>query len=367
MLRIVNDELMTYNIFESKDNVNGKQYTKIRLISSNKVVQPEGNLRRYNRDQVETPRASKNTPVVSKIEHHVPVNREILRISAPLKTLSDNMEGYSVKDIEFDTPMSINVMQKHQPQVEIRCHKDGEDRANVYVIAFPFNGMIRPIAENPQYRIYKGLIATSSKPFFFNGCKYKKILYLVIEVNKNLFQAEHKYHTDHIDIDLESFAIFEDRDTGDKKTNCEKMHLSITSAAGDYTVSWESNVVNEPILMNVEPGTPLWTTFTFPQKKELDKNAPRDTKKQFNRKGGNRQKPSHVEGNMVVTTNRHGIRKEIPMKQQNDRKSQYRDSYKRSYNDYDDIDTMMKSSGMYDHDDRRGGRSKKNGGKNRRR
>ena len=360
MLNIINEELMSYNTMEVKDNKTGKTYTKIRVATSNKLQQYDNDTRVGNKQtNNEKKSVDGRARVVSLVDKLHPVDREIIRISAPLKNIGDFIATPDdSKSVEFDLPMSINVnnTNKYQPTVEVRCHEQGDDRANLYVIAFPFNGMIRPIPENPQYRIYKGLIASSARPFYFNNRRYRKVLYLVVEVNKNLFDPNHKYHTDSIDIQLESYALFDDRETREKKTSCEVFNVSITSPEGDYQTAWNYNVVDEAIMMNAEPGQQLWVTFTFDKndREHTRSYSSNDQQRNRNRKS---QKPMTIEGNTVVTTNKHGIRKEIPLKNGGQRGSRGNRISTRK----DSIEEMMMYSGMYDNDhDNRG---KRNGGR----
>lgn len=370
MLNIINEELMAYSTMDITEK--GKNFTKIRVATSNNLQQYESNSR-YNKTEVRSEakfeRKANSGPKVkvgidSNIDELKPINREIIRISAPLHVINEfEDQPIDAKSVEFDLPMTINVnsTNKYQPRVEVRCHDQGDDRANLYVVAFPFNGMIKPIPENPQYRIYKGLIASSAKPFFFNGRKYRKVLYLVIEVNKNLFNEDHKYHTDTIDIKLESYALFEDKETGEKKTNCEVFNLSILSADGDYVATWDYSVADEPIMMTAEPGQQLWVTFDFEAyKAKNQRNYNNDPGKRISNP---KKKHFTVEGDVMVTTNRHGIRKEISI---NGNRKRYNKSYEdNNYIPHSSknmsIDQMMAESGMFDNDyDNRG---RKNGGK----
>ena len=360
MLNIVNEELMSYSTFKTEEK--GKSYTKIKVATSNKLQQYE-NDSRYNRNNVEAPTKLKAGPsnrIVSNGNALKPINREIIRISAPLKNIEDfENQSIETRTVDFELPMSINISanNRYQPRVEVRCHEQGDDRANLYVVAFPFNGMIKPIPENPQYRIYKGLIAASVKPFFFNNRKYRKVLYLIIEINKNLFNPDHKYHTDEISIPLESYALFDDEETGKKKTNHEVFALKILSANGDYISSWDYDVIDDAVMMAVEPGQQLWSTY------DVTKNSSSSTqKKSYNK---NKKEVSY-EGNMMVTINRHGIRKEVPIKNNNRSKNKYKNDPYRYGNPEvlrASLDKMMQDSGMYDNEYEN--RSKKNGGKNR--
>ena len=368
MLKLINEELMAYSTITTTEK--GKTYTKIKVATSNKLQQYE-NDSRYNRNNREekqnVPKKTKpGASIVSNIDSLKPINREIIRISAPLKNIGDFMaQDETSREIDFDLPMSIKVdaSNKYQPHVEVRCHEQGDDRANLYVLAFPFNGMIKPIPENPQYRIYRGLIASSAKPFFFNNRKYRKVLYLVVEINKNLFNKDHKYHTDKIDIQIESYALFTDRETEDKKTNCETFTLSIVSSDGEYITDWKYNTVDEAIMMSVEPGQQLWTTYDMGARKDTNKyqqnhnDAP--AKKNYN--NPNKQKQVTIEGGMMVTLNKHGIRKEIPMKNNHGR-NQRSPKGQNNFAGKNNIDKMMQDSGMFDNDYEYN-RSKKNSGK----
>ena len=363
MLNIVNEELMSYSTFKTGEK--GKSYTKIKVATSNKLQQFENDTR-YNRNNTEAPtkpKADSSNRIVSTGNPLKPINREIIRISAPLKNIEEfENQPFESRKVDFELPMSINISanNKYQPRVEVRCHEQGDDRANLYIVAFPFNGMIKPIPENPQYRIYKGLIAASVKPFFFNNRKYRKVLYLIIEINKNLFNPDHKYHADEINIPLESYALFDDIETNKKKTNHEMFTLKILSANGDYISSWEYDVIDDAVMMAVEPGQQLWATYDITKKSQSNTTNKRSYSK-------NKQSVSY-EGNMMVTTNRHGIRKEVPMKNNSNKHHKNNRNDKFKYGNPEDIryslDKMMQDSGMYDteYDNHR---SKKNGGKNR--
>ena len=362
MLKIVNEELMSYSTIDVI--ANGQEFTKIKVATSNKLQQYENDSRDNrangkntdNRKPNNNMKGSSKVNIVSNVEQLKPINREIIRISAPLKNIGDFIAQPSEsKTVDFDLPMTVNVSSNgRQQNVEVRCHEQGDDKANVFVIAFPFNGMIKPIPQNPQYRIYKGLIASSAKPFFFNNRKYRKVLYLIVEFNKNLFNPEHKYHTDEIAIQFDSYSLFTDKESNAQKTTCETFLLRIFSENGDYATHWEYNVADEAIMMTAEPGQNLWTTFDVNAVKNSRNAAQKSAKPEYTTKKPNKQKQVVVEGDMMVTTNKHGIRKEIPIKQGNQKN---RNNNSRS----NDIDQMMKDSGMFDSAyDNRG---KRNGGK----
>lgn len=370
MLNIINEDLMSYDVVEVHEPKSNKSYFKLRMLTSNRLLQPKSKLQGHTPGKEERPKENQSKfRVESQNDPLVPVNREVMRISAPLKRIKDIM-GEDPKNASFpmtwtEFPMSINVTNssRFNTQIDVRCHEQGEDRANLFVIAFPFNGMIKPLEENPQYRIYKGFIASSAKPFFYDNHKYRKILYLVLEVNKNLFQEDHKYHTNEVKITLESYALFDDRETGRKKTNHEQMDVHIF--ADSVVQVWSYNVIDDSVFMNVEPGKQLWPTYTFGRddrnrssNDHSEKTNGQSTSKR-NHHRNNQPKGYSVEGNMLVTVNKHGIRKEIPMN--TDRhQNKGRPYQNRRMDDPDNLDDMIARSGMYDNKSKRG---KKNGGR----
>ena len=292
----------------------------------------------------------------------VPINREILTVNY---VTDDQLKEPSLL---MQQPTSLKVTENSRgiPQVTVRCLKDNsENKSDIYVIAFPFNGMITPIPEDPKYRIYKGMIMSSVRPFYFNGRRYRKILYLVIEPHRALFDKNHKHHTDVINLTLESYAIYKDKETGEEKTNHETFHLDMCAASSMH--GWDYETMNEAYRIETNPDMPLWTTFKFNAKDSDNKGSRRadnqfiqdkkpDTRNQSAHKFKNGQKGGYVDGNTYITKNKNGIRKEVPIHGGDSRKSNKRD-----------LDTMMKDSGMFDDDkfDRgnRYDRKTKNGGK----
>lgn len=344
MLKIVNPELFSYNVIKYQDEKTHNQYEKMRILTGVNILQNlSDDKKRSNQKHDE-----KSKVEVDKL---VPMNREILRLSSLASKQTEIDKNISISDMEFNSPMSLNVVMRTTPQVEVRCHDSGDDRVAMLVIAYPFNGMMKPIPENKEYRIYKGMLVKSVTPFYYHNNRYKKVLYLVIEINKNLFNIDHKYHTDFIEIPFESYAVFTDKESGKQKTAHDSMKLTITSPKCDYVCDFSHEVLNEAIEMNIEPGEQLWTTFTF-DKKSNKSNKP-------HKKHTSGQKPYTIEGDVKVTKNKHGIRKEIPL---NKNKRVYHQATSTGgYTDYRmdlksentkerDLDEMIKNSGMYDNE-----------------
>ena len=388
MFAIINEDLFAFQI-QKHEGDDKKIYFRLHVKTSNKLVQPQS---RVHKDHGYKKSEKKPYRAENKEEDLKPINREVIRISAPLKDIIPIEQGGPNMDLPLtwnDIPMSIHGtpgQNVFDTQLDVRCHTQGPDHACLFVIAFPFNGLINPIESDPRYRIYRGFISSSAKPFIFNNHKYRKVMYLVIEVNKNLFNPEHKYHCDSIPIKLESYALFDDRVDGKKKTNHEVMTIDIKSPKGDYDVDWSYELIENAVYKNVEPGTQLWPTYVFGtddgnpdfKAKYSAKSANRNPDRKFNNSGHrhNGQKrngPPKIKNpeqfqkpapsGYKVTVNKHGIRKEVPNK--NYKNYNRRDSYFVDKDSDDSIDGMMKRSGMFDKNHNRHG--KKNGKRNNKR
>ena len=92
----------------------------------------------------------------------------------------------------------------------------------------------------------------------------------------------------------------------------------------------------------------------------------------MNNKPKNGQKPGYIEGNTYVTTNKHGIRKEVSINQNRGGYSQNNNRNNQKKSGGDDFERMLRESGMYDEDfdrdnrrgNNRGKKSKKNNRRN---
>lgn len=382
MLKIINEELFAFNPITVEEN--GKEYAKISICNTNKVI-AYANQNSKNRNERNESRTAQVVKMSEDSRGELQtVKREICRVSAPAKMIGDfTAQALNEESVDFYGAMSsfIDYKNQYRPEVEIRCHEKGEDKSNIYVVAFPFNGKIQPLKEDKRYRIYKGVLVTSSaKPFYFNSRRYRKILYLVIEINTSLFDPSHKYHTDSIDIKFNSAVLRTDRETGKVSTVTEEFVLNIKSTEGDYETEWNYGEVDGEVYM--ESDGQLWVTYKrpIPPKYLKDTNEGSDKKVRFNntkeaydsyRSQTDRyrkpkyksQKPSHIEGDMVVTTNRHGIRKEIPMKNKSYKKSydEVEFAYSKKHPTNDSFERMLRDSGIYDDEDY--GYPRKKGGK----
>lgn len=345
MVAFINEGLFSFQT-KTEMNTQGHSIMQLMVASSNFLVTyAKGS----KMDKYHNP---KDPKIINK-QHDIdmrnnpkiePINRELVSINYINDKIAEN------PTLLQDQATSIKVVDnvKGIPTVSVRCLRpESQNKSNLFVIAFPFNGMLLPIPEDPCYRIYKGMIIPSVRPFYFNGRRYRKILYLVVEPHMALFNPEHKHHKDVISVKLDSYAIYKDRETGDEKTNHETLTVNIQENTSEAV--WEYDTMDESYRIAPNVDTPLWTTFKFEPKAEKprkntgkvdggDSDDSFTPKKRFNNsKPKNGQRAGYIEGNTYVTTNKHGIRKEVPLKSSNHRKN--------------DLDRMMQESGMFDHDE----------------
>lgn len=322
MITLLNEELYSFSCIRGTDPGAKKPQFRLTVSTSNKLVKETSSLsNRNHRDH----KSMKDGVDTSKSPNLKAFPREVLSILTPS---SDNSSF-------VNRPISLKVTEnmKGTPMVACRCLGDDEpNKANIFVIAYPFNGMLKPIPEDPKYHIYKGLIATSDRRFMFNGKSYRKILYLVVEPHMRLFDPEHKYHVTHIPITIESYALFTDRDTGKPTTTHSSYTLDIVSNDGMYTESWDSEDLDYEVDMQCAPGQNLWTTFRFNSTQTAA--GPR--------RGKSGHKEGYVRGGTYITSNKNGIRKEVPLRDRGGERggsSRDRDyDMFRQCGDYDDYD-----------------------------
>lgn len=232
MLNIINESLFNFDTMRGTNDYG--EYYKLSVNSTSKAVK------------------------IMNDNSVVPITRPIIRLVSPDKDYSN-----------YNLNVSTRENDRHNINVLVKADKRNTHNANVFVIAFPFNGIVKPIPENKQYRIYKGFINISDKMSInFNNKKYRKILYMVIEPNMNLFNEDHKYHTDKIELNLESFTYINRNSKDDTQdftpyTDYEAMKLVITK--NTYSVQWDSKKMDNLVDMSRFKGQPLWVTYRKPQ------------------------------------------------------------------------------------------------------
>ncbi|MCM1214041.1 MAG: hypothetical protein NC548_05925 [Lachnospiraceae bacterium] len=337
MITILNDDLFSFEHKTGSDRHSGTKVSRLVVSTSNKLV-------RYSREKTKNDKGVD----MSSTPQLVSTSREILSITTPIDKENDWNK----------LPISVSVMDNERriPQINIRCLGEDEKRrnANIYVLAIPFNGMIVPIPEDPTYRIYKGMIGSSQRPIYVHGRRYRKVLYLVIEPNMALLDPEHKHHVREISVKVESFAVYKDNELGEDRTNHETYTFKVIDADGMYTEDMQQETLEEAVMIEHDQSVELWHTFRF-TRNQKDGTQPNPSRRSPSK--AKSQPEGYVQGNVLITKNKHGIRKEVSLDNRGRPRPQK------------DLEAMMKDSGMYDQDgynsDRKGGRNK-NGKKGKR-
>ena len=238
MLNIVNEGLFSFNT-EKRTSENGNEYYKLAISTSNKVIR-------------KNPASDEPTTSV----------RTFAVLSSPEKAYS-----------EYKTIINTYVNDFGKRSVALRAVKESSYNANVFIVAFPFNGIIKPIPMDKRFRIHKGMISMSDDySIRFNNRSYKKILYLVIEPYMKIFDGDENHEAiNELVIPFESYSIYKDKRDPDAelKSSYEGMFLHITKEG--YSVEWKKDIVDY-VDMTQYKDTPLYNLYTWHPKNQNNSN-----------------------------------------------------------------------------------------------
>ena len=175
-----------------------------------------------------------------------------------------------------NTSIQVKTTKLGSSKVGLRSSNQNQNNTTIYLVAIPFNGIIKPIEKLFDYRIYKGIILTAEKRTIeFNNELYKKIAYMVLIPNETLFEEDHKYHKDWLELSVESYNLESNPDTDEKK--CIKSISTVTflkDGNDGYDIISEEC---EPVDPKLYKGSNIFPIYT-PQKK-----VPMNNKKTYNK------------------------------------------------------------------------------------
>lgn len=350
MVNIVNEDLYSFNVRSILDKKTNLSKDELTVGTSNKLVRYTNRTRYPNQNQEEV-----NT-------HNGMDSSELPKLKASIRVIAKILSsgGEFIKDqIKHPTELYIykdpNRSGRVEPQISIRCYDlDKENRNTVFLVAFPFNGMIQQIPQTNEYKIHKGLISTSARPFYFNGRKYRKILYLVIEPEMKYLNPNFNKKKEKIDITFESFAIYKNKEQ-QEVTNHEKFTISVLNQSGEYTSNWEYETLDYPKFINIDTTVP-WTTFgegTYSPKYNNNTQSngykPNYQKRTNTTPGMKQHVPAYPRipsqdspkgDDYYITTNKNGIRKEVPKRNHRRAPNPNRSTEKTNH----DFESMLKTS-----------------------
>lgn len=257
-----------------------------------------------------------------------------------------------VLESSYDQPTKFKLYDddKGVPKFIMTALKNADrDYTKTYLLCIPFNGILKPIEIDPKYRIYKGLMVTSRSGFNCNFSKYYKCLYLLVEPNLNLFNPEHKYHTDEIRIDIDAFD-YRSRNGYSHVTTTITFDKDGNVQYSEYSRDIVKAQPDDWYIPDPEIKQPIWQTFKFEKKEdreardreeenkssEENNSKPsrptrefkyigneeditttkpsKQAKKKQKRGGGKNSKDGYISGDYYITKNKNGIRQEIPLR-----------------------------------------------------
>lgn len=279
-------------------------------------------------------------------------NKEFKKYRRDIMNFKISDAGDFMLESSCDLPTKFKLYddEKGTPKFTMTVLKNSDrDYTNTYLLAIPFNGVIKPIELDPKYRIYKGLMVTSRSGFSCNFSKYFKCLYLLVEPNLKLFNPEHKYHCDEIVINIDTYDHSKYGYT--HATTTIRFEENGAVQYSEFVGETHKDQPNDWYIphQDGENKKPIWQTFKFEKKedrearehntslndnKDTDKsNLPfkspafsmknDDTRIDYNDKpnrkkqkrgGGKKSSRGYRSGDYYITTNKNGIRQEIPIR-----------------------------------------------------
>jgi hypothetical protein len=155
------------------------------------------------------------------------------------------LKWISERDIPVtDTNMHISIteVETGKNNVLLRSTKDVQRDKDIFILAFPFNGIVKPIPEIKEIRILKGIIVSSnSYSVKWEEKRYRKILYLVFQINPNILNNVG------FKMNLESYQLLKNKTSKKiESTIIEKFFLDI-SPNKEIEISLDEKIYQEDL------------------------------------------------------------------------------------------------------------------------
>lgn len=244
MIKFVNDELFSFT--PTTERPEGKEpFFKLRILTSNKIIK--------------TPRDGE----AKDANYFEPLIREVMTVTAPDENYNQYVSNLRVQDDE-----------RGNTKVRVQCFRESTNRnANLFLLAIPFNGRIQPIPRTKDYRIYKGVLVTSARTFWFRGNRFRKILYLVIEPNILLFNDQPE-----MNIDVTAFGFFRDQQDEGKQKTAKDIHTFTLKydhnapkeeqITAEY--SFNRELLDDAVIPQQDRNQPTWVQFRFQNRNNMN-------------------------------------------------------------------------------------------------
>jgi len=164
------------------------------------------------------------------------VNPRLLTIVSASKNYND----YPMLLLSSGTKESgINVL--------LKSFENNKYDMQLYLVAFPFNGLADAIPKSNMYRIHRGYLYTSkTRTVKFGDSTYKKVLYLLVEPNVKMFDPNNAHHTDSIELEFVSYNIENVENSDSKRTVKTTVTLTMypKTATKPYDIDWITEEVD---------------------------------------------------------------------------------------------------------------------------
>lgn len=212
--------------------------------------------------------------------------------------ITSSTEDYN----ESNAAVHASVGFKGSEKISIRASERNRYDSDLYMVAIPFNGIAQPIEPSHNFRIHKGFVAVSDRRNIeFDGAMYKKVLYLLIEPNNALFDKNHKYHVDEINLDFVTYNL-ETKDEETTVTVKTTTTLRFTETAVEFFVASEET---EPVAADTFRGQKLFTPMQHNRRTSEHRNTRNNNS---NSRMNNNNRDGHFKKNNNFRNNNRGNR-----------------------------------------------------------
>lgn len=249
MITFINEDLLKFEDVE-KNLKNGSIEHVISISSATNIVQ--------------------KTP--DKVDGEKMYNKKVI---IPIADIVSKDSNYQTEKLRF-----VSIKRAHNDNLKIIADSKTPFDSHFIVIAFPYNGTLKPLPEKMPFRIVRGIIAHSHYyTIKYNGKKYNKCLYMVIVPNMKMLEEENPSRRDTLYFKIDAFNPI--KENGEITSKSLQQTLSIHITKNDVSARTMERVVDSINIKDFEE-RPVWKLFSLPEK-------PKKPVKKFQKRKGENQ------------------------------------------------------------------------------
>jgi len=212
MLYFVNSGL--FNLTQEVSSNEYGEFVKMSINTSDKVIKNDVNDKSKSKSSIRT-----IAKLVSPVQYQIGFDNS--------QTPDDCSVDFTNPPLNLSYSVNYN-SPNNDPKLLFKFQEDKRDNG-IFVVAIPFNGILIPLKESPEYRILKGVVSISDNyTVNYNNKKYKKVLYLVIA--PKFYSNVEKVSQEDLIIDFESYSYNKPKENpADNTSTHESFRLQINN------------------------------------------------------------------------------------------------------------------------------------------